>query len=62
MRQHAMKTFNFKKKKLKKKSYYQTNHRNHMKVQKFVIFVKKILKINMQKIKNIVKFEIIAII
>ena len=33
-----------------------------MKTQKSVIFVKKNLKINIRKIKNIVKLEIIAII
>ena len=33
-----------------------------MKMQKFVIFVKKNLKINMLKIKNIVKLGIIVII
>ena len=33
-----------------------------MKMQKSVIFVKKRLKINMLKIKNIVKLEIIVII
>ena len=31
------------------------NIRSHMKMQKFAIFVKKNLKINMQTIKNIVK-------
>ena len=35
---------------------------NHIKMQKFVIFVKKNLKINMGKIKNIVKLEVISII
>ena len=33
------------------------NSRNHIKMQKFVIFVKKSLKINILKIKNIVKLE-----
>ena len=33
-----------------------------MKIEKSVIFVKKILKTNMWKIKNIVKLEIIVII
>ena len=35
---------------------------NHTKMEKSVIFVKKKLKINMCKIKNIVKLEIIVII
>ena len=35
--------------------------RNQMKMQKSVIFVKKILKRNILKIKNIVKLEIIVI-
>ena len=38
-----------------------TNSRNRMKMQKFVIFVKKNLKINMLKFKNIVKLDTIAI-
>ena len=38
------------------------NSRNHMKMQYFVMFVKKHLKINMLKLKNIVKLEIIVII
>ena len=33
-----------------------------MKIQKSIIFVKKKLKINISKIKNIVKLEIIVII
>ena len=36
--------------------------RNHMKIQKSVVFVKKKLKINIWKIKNIEKLEIIVII
>ena len=39
-----------------------TNSRNHMKMKKIVIFVKKNLKINMLKIKIIAKFVVIAII
>ena len=35
---------------------------NHMKMQKFVIFAKKNLKINIWKIKNIKKLEITAIV
>ena len=38
------------------------NSRNHMAMQKCVIFVKKILKISMLKIKNIVKLGTIVII
>ena len=32
---------------------------NHMKMQKSLIFAKKILKINMLKIKNIVKLQLV---
>ena len=46
LRKHAMKIINFKK-----------TNKNYMKMQKFVIFVKK-----NSKIKNIVKLEIIVII
>ena len=52
LREHAMKIIDFRKKR----------SRNHMKIQKSVIFVKKKLKINLWKMKNIVKLEIIAII
>ena len=38
------------------------NSRNHMKMQKFVIFVQKNLKINMLKINNIERLGIIVII
>ena len=38
------------------------NSRNHMKIQKSFKFVKKKLKINIRKIKNIIKLEIIIII
>ena len=38
------------------------NSRNHLKIQKPVRFVKKNLKINMIKIKNIVKLETMVII
>ena len=37
-------------------------HQKHMKMQKFVIFVKNKLKINMLKTKNIVKLGTIVII
>ena len=50
------------KEKQKKRSHKQTNSRNHIKMQKFVIFVKKNLKINMLNIKNIVKPGDIVII
>ena len=39
-----------------------TNSRNHTKMQKFVIFVKKKLKINMLQKKIIVKLGTVAII
>ena len=38
------------------------NRRNHIKMQEFVIFVKKNLQIHMLKIKNIMKLEIFVII
>ena len=38
LREHAMKIVNFKKKKMK---LLKKEQRNHMKIQKFVIFVKK---------------------
>ena len=38
LREHAMEIINFNKKKMK---LYQTNSRNYMKIQNFVIFVKK---------------------
>ena len=47
-----MEITNFKKKKIKVVTKIS---RNHLKMQKFVIFVKKKLKISMLKIKNIVK-------
>ena len=37
------------------------NSRNHMKMQKFVVFVKKNLKIKILKITNILKLGTIAI-
>ena len=51
-KEHSIKIINSK---LKRWNYSQTNSRNHIKIQKFVIFVKKKLKINKLKIKNIVK-------
>ena len=53
----CMKKF-FKKKKIK----LQMNSRNHIKMQKFVIFVKKNLKTNMLKLKNIVYLGTFVII
>ena len=58
LREHAMKIINFKKKKMK---LLKRSTRNHKKIQKSVIFVKKNLKINIWKIKNIAKLEIIVI-
>ena len=58
--EHATKIINFKKK--KKWNCQQKNSKNHMKMQKSVTFVKKNLKINIWKIKNIIKLEIIVII
>ena len=57
LREYAMKVFNLKKMKLLIKE-----QQNHMKMQKCIIFVEKILKINMWKIKHVVKLEIIVII
>ena len=59
LREHAMKIINFKKKKNE-----VINKRAAgiiWKMQKSVIFVKKNLKINMWKIKDFVKLEIIVI-
>ena len=54
LREERLEIINFNKKK--------TNSRDHMKMQKFVIFVKKYLKINMLKIKNFGKLGTIVII
>ena len=54
-----MEIINFKRKKMK---LLKKCSINHIKMQKFVIFVKKNLKIKMGKIKNIVKLEVIAIV
>ena len=59
LREYAMKIINFKKKKMK---LLKNSSRNHMKMQKSVIFVKKKLKINIGKIKNVAKSEIIFIV
>ena len=58
LREHAMTTINFKKKKIKLLTKEQ---QESYKMQKSVIFVKKNLEINMWKIKNIHKLEIIVI-
>ena len=51
-----MEMINFKKKKMK---LLKANSRNHMEMQRAVIFVRKKLKINMLRIKNILKLDII---
>ena len=38
------------------------NSRNHLKTQKFVIFIRENFQINMLKMKNIAKLEIVVII
>ena len=38
------------------------NSWNHLKIQKFVIFIRENFQINMLKVKNIAKLEIIVII
>ena len=55
VREHAMKIINFEKKKMKLLT------KEHQKSYENVLFVKKDLKINISKIKNI-KLEIIVII
>ena len=61
LREHTMKMINFKKKKNEVINKIAAG-RKHMKIQKSVIFVTEILKINIGKIKNIVKLEITLII
>ena len=61
LREHAMKIINFRNKKNEVVNK-EKNSRNHMTMQKSVIFVYKNLKINIWKITNIVKLEIIVII
>ena len=56
-REHEMETFNFLKMKLLTK-----HSRNQMKMKKFIIFVQKNLKMDMLKIKSIVKLGFIVII
>ena len=48
--------------KIKNCFYEQKSSRNHMNIQNSFVFVKKSLKIDMWKIKNIFKLEIIVII
>ena len=38
-----------------------TNIKNYMKMQKLAVFVKKILKLNLLKIKDVVNLEIVNI-
>ena len=59
LREHAMRILNFKKKKW---NYLPNSNRNHMKIQKSVIYIKKNVEINMWKIKDIIKLKINAII
>ena len=61
IREHTMEIINFKKKK-KKKNLLTNKKQKHMKTQKFVIFVKRNLKISMPKKKIIVKLGPIVII
>ena len=56
VREHAMKIINFEKKKMKLLTKEQ------QKSYENVLFVKKDLKINISKTKNIIKLEIIVII
>ena len=56
-REHVMEIINFKKETMK----LLTKQQQKMKNQKSVIFVRKNLKINMWKIKNIAKLDIIVI-
>ena len=56
VREHAMKIINFEKKKMKLLT------KEHQKSYENVLFVKKDLKINISKTKNIIKLEIIVII
>ena len=51
LREHAIEIIHFKKKKMKLLTNSSTNQ---VKMQKFIIFVKKRLKINMLKIKTII--------
>ena len=57
LREHVMEIINFKKETMK----LLTKQQQKMKNQKSVIFVRKNLKINMRKIKNIAKLDIIVI-
>ena len=59
LREHVMKMFYFKKKKMKLLSKEQQESYENA---KSLLFVKKVLKISICKIKNFVKLEIIVII
>ena len=60
LRDNATKMINFKKKNIQ--VIKLTNSRNHIKSQNIVIFVKKSLKKNLLKIKNIVRLGTIVIV
>ena len=57
LREHGIKIMSFKKKKMK---LLTKKPRKYMKMLKFAVFVKQSLKINVLKIKNIPKLEIIV--
>ena len=59
LREHSVKIINLKKKKIK---LLTTKHENSYDNGKSFIIVKKSLKINILKIKNTLKFEIIFVI
>ena len=59
LREHAITIINFKKKNMK---LLTKSSRNHIKMQKSVIFVKENLKKNILKTKNIVNLGVIVII
>ena len=57
LREHGIKIMSFKKKTMK---LLTKKKRKYMKMLKFAVFVKQSLKINVLKIKNIPKLEIIV--
>ena len=59
LREYVIEIIHFK---IKKCSYYQNSSSKHVKMQKSVLSVKRNIKMNMWKINNIVKLEIIVII
>ena len=59
LREHGIKIMSFKKKIMK---LLTKKTRKYMKMLKFAVFVKQSLKINVLKIKNIPKLEIIVIV